>query len=135
MEADIQQYPAHETRGPLLLGSAYGLHAITIIVFLIRLYSRLTPRFALTAADYTITIAVVRFASIRFNSVENLRHFTSSLASTRKSWGRPRRVLVCFTFFPRVFYALCSAGFSAVCTKTKPNSLASSLVPLVPKQN
>jgi len=111
MEADIQQYPAHETRGRLLLGSAYGLHAITIIVFLIRLYSRLTPRFALTAADYTITIAVVRFASIRFNSVENLHHFTSSLASTRKSWGRPRGVLVCFTFFSPGFLHTLLCGF------------------------
>ncbi|KAK0743836.1 hypothetical protein B0T18DRAFT_392541 [Schizothecium vesticola] len=69
MEADIQQYPAHETRGRLLLGSAYGLHAITIIVFLIRLYSRLTPRFALTAADYTITIAVSRIYTISLDEI------------------------------------------------------------------
>lgn len=57
---DADRYPANTSRGPLLLASAFTLHAITIIVYLIRLYSRLTPRFALTAADYTITVAVVR---------------------------------------------------------------------------
>lgn len=56
---DADKYPASTNRGPLLLESAFTLHAITIIVYLIRLWSRLTPRFALTAADYTITVAVV----------------------------------------------------------------------------
>ena len=57
MDADI--YPASTNRGPLLLASAFTLHAITITVYLIRVYSRLTSRFALTAADYMITVAVV----------------------------------------------------------------------------
>lgn len=59
---DASKYPASDNRGPLLLVSAYILHAITITVFTIRLWSRLRPKFALTAADYTITVAVVGLA-------------------------------------------------------------------------
>lgn len=58
---DASRYPASDNRGPMLLVSAYVLHTITIVVFVIRLYSRLVPKFALTAADYMITIAVVGF--------------------------------------------------------------------------
>lgn len=46
-------------RGPELLASIWTLYGITLIVFAIRIGSRLTPKFALTAADYTITVALV----------------------------------------------------------------------------
>jgi len=59
---DAAKYPATDNRGPLLLVSAWILHAITLTVFAIRLWSRLRPKFALTAADYTVTVAVVSFS-------------------------------------------------------------------------
>jgi hypothetical protein len=56
MEAD---QPASDNKGPALLASVYSLHAIALIVYFVRLWTRLVPKFAMTAADYTITIALV----------------------------------------------------------------------------
>ena len=46
-------------RGPMLLATVCTLHAVAVVVYLIRLWSRLTPKYALTAADYNITISMV----------------------------------------------------------------------------
>jgi hypothetical protein len=56
-----QQPAASDNKGPMLMATLWTLHAITLIAFSVRLWSRLRPKFALTAADYTITIAVVGF--------------------------------------------------------------------------
>ncbi|KXX77649.1 hypothetical protein MMYC01_205976 [Madurella mycetomatis] len=56
-----------DDRGPALLASIWTLQGITLIVFAIRIWSRLTPKFALTAADYTITVALIaRSVSVGF---------------------------------------------------------------------
>ncbi|KAK4108847.1 hypothetical protein N656DRAFT_771555 [Canariomyces notabilis] len=54
-----QQPAASDNKGPMLMATLWTLHAITLIAFSVRLWSRLRPKFALTAADYTITIAVL----------------------------------------------------------------------------
>jgi len=56
MEAD---QPASDNKGPALLASVYSLHAIALIVYFVRLWTRLVPKFAMTAADYTITVSLV----------------------------------------------------------------------------
>ncbi|KAK0725103.1 hypothetical protein B0H67DRAFT_569580 [Lasiosphaeris hirsuta] len=56
---DSGELPTDDDKGPMLLATVHSLHTIVIVVYLIRLWSRLRPKFALTAADYTITIALV----------------------------------------------------------------------------
>lgn len=51
--------PAHETKGPMLMASIWSFHMVAVVVYCIRLWSRLTPKYALTAADYTISVALV----------------------------------------------------------------------------
>ncbi|KAK3348932.1 hypothetical protein B0T25DRAFT_546830 [Lasiosphaeria hispida] len=56
---DSGELPADDNKGPMLLATVHSLHALVVVVYLIRLWSRLRPKFALTAADYTITAALV----------------------------------------------------------------------------
>lgn len=48
--------------GPMLLAVVYPLFMLAVIVYIIRMCARPSKKFALTAADYTITIALVRFS-------------------------------------------------------------------------
>jgi hypothetical protein len=56
---DVSNQPASDNKGPALLASVYVLHAIALIVFAVRLWCRLRPKYAMTAADYTISVALV----------------------------------------------------------------------------
>ena len=60
---DVTNQPASDNKGPTLLASVYSLHAIALIVFVVRLWCRLRPKYAMTAADYTISVALVSFLS------------------------------------------------------------------------
>lgn len=48
-----------DDRGPMMLASGYAFFAVTFIVFVGRIASRLYPKFSMTAADYTIALAMV----------------------------------------------------------------------------
>jgi len=49
----------NETQAPMLMGTAYSLFIIAWIVVIIRIWTRLHPKFALTWADYMIAAAMV----------------------------------------------------------------------------
>ncbi|KAK1759070.1 hypothetical protein QBC47DRAFT_436573 [Echria macrotheca] len=51
--------PASDNKGPALLGVGYALHTIALVVYSTRLWSRLRPKYALTAADYAISVAII----------------------------------------------------------------------------
>jgi hypothetical protein len=51
--------PPNETRGPMLLASVLPFFGLALVVYAARIWTRLRPKFALTAADFTITIAMV----------------------------------------------------------------------------
>ncbi|GAB1317803.1 Rhodopsin domain-containing protein [Madurella fahalii] len=50
---------SEDDRGPALLATVWALQGITLVVYAIRIRSRLTPKFALTAADYMITMSLI----------------------------------------------------------------------------
>jgi len=51
--------PPDESQGPMLMGSVLPLFGLALIVYAIRIWSRLRPKYNMTAADYAITIAMV----------------------------------------------------------------------------
>jgi hypothetical protein len=51
--------PPDENQGSTLLASVIPLFGLALVVYVARIWTRLCPRFALTAADYTITVAMV----------------------------------------------------------------------------
>jgi hypothetical protein len=53
--------PADEDSGPMLLAAVMPLFAVSLIVYIARIWTRLCPKYALTAADYTITVAMVQY--------------------------------------------------------------------------
>ncbi|KAK5659459.1 hypothetical protein OQA88_660 [Cercophora sp. LCS_1] len=58
---------ASETLAPILLGFILPLYALTLIVYTLRIYTRLTPKYALTLPDWMISIAfLAKTASIGF---------------------------------------------------------------------
>ena len=52
-------YNPADNHGPMLLATSLPFYALALICFAFRIASRLRPKFALTAADYTCAIAVV----------------------------------------------------------------------------
>jgi len=52
--------PPNDTVGPEVLYELFPLFGLAVLVWAIRIWSRVRPKLRLTAADYTITIAVVR---------------------------------------------------------------------------
>ncbi|KAK3373094.1 hypothetical protein B0T24DRAFT_249764 [Lasiosphaeria ovina] len=56
---DANKLPASDNKGPTLLASVFALYAIALIVYVVRVWSRLSPKFALTAADYAITVSLL----------------------------------------------------------------------------
>ncbi|KAK0639881.1 hypothetical protein B0T16DRAFT_249158 [Cercophora newfieldiana] len=50
---------ANEDRGQRLLASILSFSALVFVIYLARIWTRLRPKYALTAADYTITVAMV----------------------------------------------------------------------------
>lgn len=54
-----QGYDPSEDRGPLLMGVCYAFYALTLIIYIARMSTRVYPKFSMTAADYTITMAMV----------------------------------------------------------------------------
>ncbi|KAK0622683.1 hypothetical protein B0T14DRAFT_564112 [Immersiella caudata] len=59
MANDGPPWPASDDRGPKLLAVITPLFAFALIVYLARIWTRMRPKFALTPADYAITIAMV----------------------------------------------------------------------------
>jgi hypothetical protein len=51
--------PANDDKGPAVLASVWVFHAVVVVVYVLRVWSRLTSRAGLTAPDYTITVALV----------------------------------------------------------------------------
>jgi len=56
--------PASDDKGPALLASVWTLHVLALVVFSVRLWCRLRPKYAMTAADYTICVALVSSLSL-----------------------------------------------------------------------
>jgi len=48
-----------DDRGPMLMATVIPLFAVALLVYIARIWTRLHPKYALTAADYTITVAMV----------------------------------------------------------------------------
>lgn len=49
----------NDNKGPMLLGIVWSLWALTTIIYIIRLCARPSRKFDFTAAEYTITAALV----------------------------------------------------------------------------
>ncbi len=59
--------PADEDRGPMLLVTIFPFLSVALLVYIIRIFTRLC---ALTAADYTITVAMIAYAlSVGFTTI------------------------------------------------------------------
>jgi len=52
--------PSRDDQGPTVLAWSLPLYAIAVIVYSVRIGSRLYPKYALTAADYAISFSFVR---------------------------------------------------------------------------
>ena len=67
MDDDVTRpSPPDENQGPMLMATVLPLFGIALIVYAARIWSRLSPKFALTAADYTVTVAMVRLLSFPY---------------------------------------------------------------------
>lgn len=56
---DPQQLPPDDTIGPMVLEILFPMFALAVLVWAIRIGSRLSPKIRLTSADLMITIALV----------------------------------------------------------------------------
>jgi len=54
-----------DDQGPFLLGVCLTLYGLSVVAYAVRIWSRLSPKVALTAADYTITVSMVSFCFVR----------------------------------------------------------------------
>ncbi|SPN96991.1 uncharacterized protein DNG_00511 [Cephalotrichum gorgonifer] len=73
MDGDENVLPPNVNRGPALLGATYSLYALTVLIFIVRMCAR-RDKLALTAADYTVTVALIaKTVSIAFMTVA-IRH-------------------------------------------------------------
>jgi len=48
-----------DNQGPMLLATIWVLYSLALVCFAVRFGSRLYDRFKLTAADYTVAVAMV----------------------------------------------------------------------------
>lgn len=53
--------PPNEDQGPGLVASVVVFYVITAIVYGTRIWCRLRPKYAMTTADYIITLAMVSY--------------------------------------------------------------------------
>jgi hypothetical protein len=56
---DTHGYSPDDDRGPLMMGFNYALLVLSLIIYSARIATRVYPKFCMTAADYTVTLAMV----------------------------------------------------------------------------